>query len=289
MLGISKVFKFFMNFFLKLISKPKLIISIVSSAILIILYLFFKVSDEEKILNVKEESKYEESDSQIKTDTEDKIDEKKETKEIIKEKLDKKQIIKEKKKVIEPKKKNVENLEKKTTKINEATQTISKLHQGLKKISGRNAGIYNTTKKLITETYDTEKMLKMIIGDSWKNLNNEIRKEIINVFEEYIAKNYIKRFSKIKSLQFSSLEEKKIGTYKTVKSNLILSNDEKVSISYLLSLKRQEWKIFDVLLAGSVSEIATKKSEFKSFIANGNINPLIDALKQKNKILMENY
>ena len=278
-----------MDFFSKFISKPKLLIPIVFPIILIILYLFFKESGEEKIANGKEESKYEELDSQIKTDTEEKLDEKKETKEIIKEKIDKKQIIKEKKKVIEPKKKNVQKLEKKTTKISEPTQTISKLHQGLKKISGQNAGIYNTTKKLITETYDTEKMLKMIIGDSWKNLNNEIKKEIINVFEEYIAKNYIKRFSKIKNLQFSSLEEKKIGTYKTVKSNLILSNDEKVSISYLLSLKRQEWKIFDVLLAGSVSEIATKKSEFKSFIANGNINPLIDALKKKNKILMENY
>ena len=278
-----------MDFFSKFISKPKLLIPIVFPIILIILYLFFKESDEEKIPNVKEESKYEESDSQIKTDTEEMLDEKKETKEIIKEKLDKKQIIKEKKKVIEPKKKIVQKLEKKTTKISEPTQTISKLHQGLKKISGQNAGIYNTTKKLITETYDTEKMLKMIIGDSWKNLNKEIKKEIINVFEEYIAKNYIKRFSKIKNLQFSSLEEKKIGNYKTVKSNLILDNDEKISISYLLSPKRQEWKIFDVLLAGSVSEIATKKSEFKSFIVDGNINSLIDALKKKNKTLIENY
>lgn len=277
-----------MDFFSKFISKPKLLIPIVFPIILIILYLFFKESDEENIINVKEESKYEESDSQIKTDTEEMLDEKKETKEIIKEKLDKKQIIKEKKKVIEPKK-NVQKLEKKNTKISEPTQTISKLHQGLKKISGQNVGIYNTTKKLITETYDTEKMLKMIIGDSWKNLNKEIKKEIINVFEEYIAKNYIKRFSKIKNLQFSSLEEKKIGNYKTVKSNLILDNDEKISISYLLSPKRQEWKIFDVLLAGSVSEIATKKSEFKSFIVDGNINPLIDALKKKNKTLIENY
>jgi len=277
-----------MDFFSKFISKPKLLIPIVFPIILIILYLFFKESDEENIINVKEESKYEESDSQIKTDTEEILEEKKETKEIIKEKLDKKQIIKEKKKVIEPKK-NVQKLEKKNTKISEPTQTISKLHQGLKKISGQNVGIYNTTKKLITETYNTEKMLKMIIGDSWKNLNKEIKKEIINVFEEYIAKNYIKRFSKIKNLQFSSLEEKKIGNYKTVKSNLILENDEKISISYLLSPKRQEWKIFDVLLAGSVSEIATKKSEFKSFIVDGNINPLIDALKKKNKTLIENY
>jgi phospholipid transport system substrate-binding protein len=277
-----------MNFFSKLISKLKLLIPIAFSIILVILYLFFNVSDEEKIPNVKEEYKYEEPDSQIKTDIEEKLDEKKETREIVKDKLDKKQNIKEKKE-IKPKKKKVENLEKKNLKISHPTQTISKLHQGLKKISGQNLGIYNSTKKLITETYDTEKMLKMIIGDSWKNLNNEIKKEIINVFEEYIAKNYIKRFSKIKNLQFSSLEEKKIGTYKTVKSNLILSNDEKVSISYLLSLKKQEWKIFDVLLAGSVSEIATKKSEFKSFIVNGNINPLIDALKKKNKILIENY
>ena len=59
-----------------------------------------------------------------------------------------------------------------------------------------------------------------------------------------------------------------------------------MSINYLLSLKNEKWKIFDVLLAGSVSEIATKKSEFKSFIKDGDINPLIEALSKKNKILL---
>ena len=102
-----------MNFFSKLISKPKLLIPIAFSIILVILYLFFNVSDEEKIPNVKEEYKYEEPDSQIKkTDIEEKLDEKKETREIVKDKLDKKQNIKEKKE-IKPKKKKVENLEKK--------------------------------------------------------------------------------------------------------------------------------------------------------------------------------
>ena len=48
-----------------------------------------------------------------------------------------------------------------------------------------------------------------------------------------------------------------------------------------------EWKIFDVLLAGSVSEIATKKSEFNSFISNNNIEGLIQALKSKNLILQK--
>ena len=47
-----------------------------------------------------------------------------------------------------------------------------------------------------------------------------------------------------------------------VKSNLILNSKEKVSINYLLTLKGEKWRIFDVLLAGSVSEVATKKSGF---------------------------
>ena len=36
-----------------------------------------------------------------------------------------------------------------------------------------------------------------------------------------------------------------------------------------------------ILLSGSVSEIATKKSEFSSFIRNGDMSPLIAALKKK--------
>ena len=38
---------------------------------------------------------------------------------------------------------------------------------------------------------------------------------------------------------------------------------------------------FDVLLAGSISEIATKKSEFSGFIRDGKISPLIEALKKQ--------
>ena len=44
---------------------------------------------------------------------------------------------------------------------------------------------------------------------------------MIDVFEEYITKNYVKRFSKIKNPDFENLEEKKIGSHLMVKSNLI--------------------------------------------------------------------
>ena len=274
-----------MNFFFNLKKNQKFFFIIIFFLlILTVVYIFLKEKDKEDLSQVKEVLKTEKDDRPNEPEREKTIDSQK----VVKEKLEKEEVkTKSQKKTKFIKEKPVvEDVENIVSYSKEATQTILELHQGLKDISGKNSTVLKSTTKLINETYYSEEMLNMIIGDSWKNADNQTKKKMIDVFEEYIAKNYIKRFSKIKYPQFSNLEEKKVGKYKMIKSNLILSKDEKVSINYLLSLKNEKWKIFDVLLAGSVSEIATKKSEFKSFIKDGDINPLIEALSKKNKILL---
>ncbi len=274
-----------MNFFFNLKKNQKFFFIIIFFLlILTVVYIFLKEKDKEDLSQVKEVLKTEKDDRPSEPEREKTIDSQK----VVKEKLEKEEVkTKSQKKTKFIKEKPVvEDVENIVSDSKEATQTIFELHQGLKDISGKNSTVLKSTTKLINETYYSEEMLNMIIGDSWKNADDQTKKKMIDVFEEYIAKNYIKRFSKIKYPQFSNLEEKKVGKYKMIKSNLILSKDEKVSINYLLSLKNEKWKIFDVLLAGSVSEIATKKSEFKSFIKDGDINPLIEALSKKNKILL---
>ena len=172
------------------------------------------------------------------------------------------------------------------SKILSPRETIVELHSGLKKINSKSLTVFELTLKNVKLNYNSEKMLSMIIGNQWENVSNKKRKEIINIFEEYIAKNYVRRFSKIKDFSFIENKEQNVGKFVMIRSNLVIGKKEKVSISYLLSNDQNKWKIFDVLLAGSVSEIATKKSEFKSFIKGGNIDPLIDALKKKNKDLI---
>ena len=170
----------------------------------------------------------------------------------------------------------------------DAIITILELHKGLKRISLQNSNNYKEIMNLISSTYDTEKMMAMIIGTIWENISMERKKEMLIVFEEYIAKNYIKRFVKIKKLSFENGEKKKVGNnYTMVKTKLNFKENEKVSIDYLLTFKDGKWKIFDVLLAGSVSEIATKKSEFSGFIKNENIDLLIEALRKKNLTLLK--
>ena len=161
-------------------------------------------------------------------------------------------------------------------------KTVNFLHQGLRKISSNNNSDLKNVLKVINLTYDVEKMLKMIIGADWKNQENEKKKELIIVFKEYISKNYLKRFSKINDVSFSNEKKEKISPeFFLVRSNLVIKK-EKISIDYLLSFRDNTWKIFDVLLDGSVSEIATKKSEFRIYIKEKKIDELIKALKKFN-------
>ena len=160
--------------------------------------------------------------------------------------------------------------------------TVNFLHEGLQKISSNNNSDLKNVLKVINRTYDAEKMLKMIIGAGWKNQENEKKKELIMVFKKYISKNYLKRFSKINDLSFNNEKKEKISSeFFLVRTNLIIKQ-EKISIDYLLHLKDNTWKIFDVLLDGSVSEVATKKSEFRIYIKENKIDELIEALKKFN-------
>ena len=191
--------------------------------------------------------------------------------------------IKETKPVISKKEKDEKKRE---SQILSPLDTIVELHKGLKKINNKSLSVFEVTFKNVKQNYNSEKMLSMIIGNQWNKVGTEKQREIINIFEEYIAKSYIRRFSKIKDFSFVENKEQNVGKFVMVRTNLVISKKEKVSISYLLSNETNKWKIFDVLLAGSVSEIATKKSEFQSFIKGGNIDPLIDALKKKNRDLI---
>ena len=213
---------------------------------------------------------------------------------------DESKSIKEKERTLPKNQSKLNNLDKKIKEKNpsshsedsksknlDAIDTINELHEGLIKVSNKEIYEYKKFMPIIKNTYDIEKMLIMILGNSWKNSNLEKQKKILSAFEEYVTKNYLKRFIKIRNAKFKIEKKKNIkNKFIMVETILIPNNNETVSINYLLSNKNGEWKIFDVLLAGSISEIATKKSEFSSLLKDGKIDKLIEALNEKNSILL---
>ena len=163
--------------------------------------------------------------------------------------------------------------------------SVNELHDTLIKISNKtiNSDNLELIDDVIKNSYDLEKMGKLIIGVDWKQMDTKFQKEFIDVFKRFISINYFRRFKKINELDFEQQIVRVIGDKFRLARVILTADNEKVTIDYLLGFKNDKWKIFDILLDGSISEIATKKSDFKKIIKDKGISGLLKNLQIRNQ------
>ncbi len=163
-------------------------------------------------------------------------------------------------------------------------EDINKLHTNLLKITNKeiNKDSFRLIKEVVEKTYDSKKMGKMIVGKKWIKLDVKEKEKFILVFEKFIVTNYLRRFSKIVKLDFDHIKIKVIGKKFRLAKFLLKADNEIIKLDYLLHKKDEKWKIIDVLIDGSISEIATKKSDFKKIINEKGIAGLISNLELRN-------
>ena len=163
--------------------------------------------------------------------------------------------------------------------------SINELHESLTKISDKtiNSDNLEMIDDVVKNSYDLEKMGKIIIGVDWKQMNKKTQKEFVNVFKRFISVNYFRRFNKINELDFEHQTVKVIGDKFKLARVILTADNEKLKIDYLLGFKNEKWKIFDVLIDGSISEVATKKSDFKKIIKEQGVSGLVKNLRIRNQ------
>ena len=168
---------------------------------------------------------------------------------------------------------------------NKVLASVNELHESLIKISDKTINIDNLAMidDVVKNSYDLEKMGKIIIGVDWKQMNKKTQKEFVNVFKRFISVNYFRRFNKINELHFEHQTVTNIEDKFKLARVILTADNEKLKIDYLLGFKNEKWKIFDVLLDGSISEVATKKSDFKKIIEEEGLSGLVKNLRIRNQ------
>ena len=168
---------------------------------------------------------------------------------------------------------------------NKVLECVNELHESLIKISDKTINSDNLAMidDVVKNSYDLEKMGKIIIGIDWKQMDTKTQKEFINVFKRFISVNYFRRFNKINELHFEHQTVTNIEDKFKLARVILTADNEKFKIDYLLGFKNEKWKIFDVLLDGSISEVATKKSDFKKIIKDEGGSRLVKNLRIRNQ------
>jgi phospholipid transport system substrate-binding protein len=71
-----------------------------------------------------------------------------------------------------------------------------------------------------------------------------------------------------------------------VRTKLVRPNDAPVQLNYLLRQSGGEWRIVDLYLTGSVSELASRRSEFTAILREGGPDRLLAELRQRTATLL---
>ena len=142
-------------------------------------------------------------------------------------------------------------------------------------------GRYAQIEPIVSRVFDIPLMTRLAVGPEWAGLSATQRAQVSQAFARYIAAVYAERFDSYSGERLQVIGEQASPGGPIITSRIIKSNGEPVDINYLMRQNGGVWQIADVYLDGTISEMATRRSEFAEILRRSGISGLIEALNTK--------
>ncbi len=135
---------------------------------------------------------------------------------------------------------------------------------------------------VVNRTHDIDLIIKTILGATlWNELNQGQHDLIVETFRQLSIVTYAGQFKQYAGEQFKFLEQRDLPReQKLVRSQLIKSDGGIVNFDYVLHHADNKWIIINILFDG-VSDLAIKRSEYRSVMQRDGFQSLIEMLKVK--------
>jgi len=142
-------------------------------------------------------------------------------------------------------------------------------------------GRFERLAPVLSEIYDFPTMTRLAAGSAWTEASEEQRQALIAAFRAMSIATYARRFDG-GGVRFEVLDDRELGPGDVVvRTRLVPGDGEFVELDYRLRESEDDWRIVDVYLTGTISELATRRSEFAAIARDQGIDGLIRALEAK--------
>lgn len=128
----------------------------------------------------------------------------------------------------------------------------------------------------IDRAFDLPLMTRLAVGPSWNGIASADQKALVAAFRRMTVAQYASNFDGFSGQSFAvapNVETR--GGDKLVRTTLKDPKGSDVAIAYRLRNGGGGWKIIDVFYKNSISQIATRRSDFASILAKGGAKALI--------------
>ena len=149
-------------------------------------------------------------------------------------------------------------------------------------------GRYAQLQSICTDSFDLAFMAEKSVGRHWKKLTPAEQERWLESFHDMTAATYAGRFEGYSGQHFEidGVEDAGRDTL-LVRARVVSPDEDDVTINYRLHETGGEWKVIDVYLNGTVSELALRRSEYGTVLKREGFDELIATIEGKTREIAE--
>lgn len=173
------------------------------------------------------------------------------------------------------------------TLVEETAQEVLKIIKRDKDaLSGNKEKILSLVKSKILPHFNFTRMTRLAMGKNWSKASLQQQQELEEAFRTLLVRTYYKALAVYSdhTIKVSPVKNMAGKTDTTVKTQVIPSNGQAISINYSMGKTNNAWKVYDITVAG-ISLVINYRGTFNSKIRSGGVKGLLKALNKKNRAM----
>lgn len=135
---------------------------------------------------------------------------------------------------------------------------------------------------VVVKVFDLPRIVAITVGFGWAQIKPDEQQSLLTVFQRYTVASYVANFKSYDGQQFRILPDlRAVGTRQVVTTEIVPRSGKSNRIDYVMLQNGAVWQAVDVLLDGTISQVAVQRSDFNSFLTSGGAPALVAALHKK--------
>jgi phospholipid transport system substrate-binding protein len=146
---------------------------------------------------------------------------------------------------------------------------------------------YGQLAPVIDATFDLPAILQASVGPSWAQMSADQHSALLGALRRYTVDSYVSNFDTFTGQRFEIAPgTRALGNgEQIVTTQIIPTTGEAHRLDYVVRQNGGTWRVVDVLADGTISRVATQRSDFRQLLMQGGPTALVASLQRKSQDL----
>ena len=141
---------------------------------------------------------------------------------------------------------------------------------------------YKALAPAVEAAFDIPATLQAAVGPRWSSFTAAQQAPLLDAFRTFTIARYVENFDGFGGEKLEVLPgARQSGADQIIPTHIVPARGDTVRIDYVMRQTPQGWRAVDVLLNGTISQVAVQRSDFRALIASGGPEALTASLREK--------